>query len=38
MSGIDWPWVQRLKPMLQSEEAECGLACVAMIASITATR
>jgi ATP-binding cassette subfamily B protein RaxB len=32
MSGIDWPWNQRIRPMLQSEEAECGLACVAMIA------
>jgi ATP-binding cassette subfamily B protein RaxB len=33
MSGIDWPWSERIKPMLQSEEAECGLACVAMIAA-----
>ncbi len=33
MSGIDWPWAQRLRPMLQSEEAECGLACVAMVAA-----
>jgi ATP-binding cassette subfamily B protein RaxB len=32
MIGIEWPWSQRIKPMLQSEEAECGLACVAMIA------
>ncbi len=33
MSGIEWPWMQRLRPMLQSEEAECGLACVAMVAA-----
>ena len=33
MSGIDWPWSERIKPMLQSEETECGLACVAMIAA-----
>ena len=33
MSGIEWPWSQRVTPMLQSEEAECGLACVAMVAA-----
>jgi ATP-binding cassette subfamily B protein RaxB len=32
MSGIEWPWSERIRPMLQSEEAECGLACLAMIA------
>ena len=30
--SMEWPWSRRLKPMLQSEEAECGLACVAMVA------
>ncbi len=29
---MEWPWSRRLKPMLQSEEAECGLACLAMVA------
>ena len=33
MSGTDWPWAQRLRPVLQSEAAECGLACLAMVAS-----
>ncbi|HEX8528050.1 cysteine peptidase family C39 domain-containing protein, partial [Allosphingosinicella sp.] len=33
MSGIEWPWSQRVQPMLQSEGAECGLACLAMIAN-----
>lgn len=33
MSGIDWPWSQRLRPVLQAEGTECGLACVAMIAA-----
>jgi len=33
MSGIEWPWLNRAKPMLQSEAAECGLACVAMVAA-----
>lgn len=32
MSGVEWPWSRRLTPMLQAEEAECGLACIAMIA------
>ena len=31
--SFEWPWTKRLRPMLQSEEAECGLACVAMIAA-----
>jgi ATP-binding cassette, subfamily B, bacterial CvaB/MchF/RaxB len=33
MSGIVWPWSRRLQPLLQSEAAECGLACLAMIAN-----
>ena len=33
MSGIDWPWTRRLQPLLQSEGAECGLACLAMVAN-----
>ena len=32
MSGIDWPWTTRLRPVLQSEAAECGLASLAMVA------
>jgi len=32
VSGIEWPWSQRMQPLLQSEAAECGLASVAMIA------
>jgi ATP-binding cassette subfamily B protein RaxB len=33
MSGVEWPWARRLRPVLQSEGAECGLACLAMIAA-----
>lgn len=33
MSGIEWPWLRRMQPILQAEAAECGLACLAMIAS-----
>jgi len=33
MNGVQWPWSERLQPMLQSEEAECGLACIAMVAA-----
>ena len=33
MSDIEWPWTQGAKPMLQSEAAECGLACLAMVAA-----
>jgi ATP-binding cassette subfamily B protein RaxB len=33
MSGIEWPWLRRMQPLLQSEGAECGLACLAMIAN-----
>ena len=32
MSGIEWPWSSRMRPLLQSEAAECGLACLAMVA------
>ena len=33
MSGISWPWLRRTQAILQSEGAECGHACVAMIAN-----
>ena len=33
MSGFDWPWSRRTAPILQTEAAECGLACLAMIAN-----
>ncbi|HEX8645009.1 MAG TPA: peptidase domain-containing ABC transporter [Allosphingosinicella sp.] len=33
MSGIAWPWLRRVQPILQSEGAECGHACLAMIAN-----
>jgi ATP-binding cassette, subfamily B, bacterial CvaB/MchF/RaxB len=32
-AGFEWPWTRRLKPVLQSEGAECGLACLAMVAA-----
>lgn len=32
MSSIEWPWTSRLRPVLQSEAAECGLASLAMVA------
>ncbi|MEA3028865.1 MAG: ATP-binding cassette, subfamily bacterial CvaB/MchF/RaxB [Sphingomonadales bacterium] len=32
MSAIEWPWSQHMRPLLQSEAAECGLAALAMIA------
>jgi ATP-binding cassette subfamily B protein RaxB len=32
VSAIEWPWSQRMRPLLQSEAAECGLAALAMIA------
>ena len=32
MSGSDWPWSRRLRPVLQSEAAECGLAAIVMVA------
>jgi ATP-binding cassette subfamily B protein RaxB len=31
--SMEWPWSQKVKPLLQSEAAECGLACVAMVAA-----
>jgi ATP-binding cassette subfamily B protein RaxB len=33
VSGIEWPWLRRMQPLLQSEAAECGLTCLAMIAN-----
>ena len=33
MSDFEWPWTQGAKPMLQSEAAECGLACLAMVSA-----
>ena len=36
---MEWPWSQRMQPLLQSEAAECGLACDRDgRAPITATR
>ena len=32
MTAIEWPWSRRITPLLQSEAAECGLACLAMVA------
>ncbi len=31
--SMEWPWAQTVRPMLQSEAAECGLTCVAMVAA-----
>ncbi len=33
MSGIIWPWTRGIRPVLQAEAAECGLACLTMIAA-----
>jgi len=33
VSGIEWPWLRRMQPLLQSEAAECGHACLAMVAN-----
>ncbi|TAD72944.1 MAG: peptidase domain-containing ABC transporter [Sphingomonadales bacterium] len=33
MTEFDWPWKRTIRPVLQAEAAECGLACLAMIAS-----
>ncbi|QNQ08195.1 peptidase domain-containing ABC transporter [Sphingomonas alpina] len=33
MSGTEWPWSRRIRPILQSEVNECGLACLAMAAA-----
>lgn len=32
MSVINWPWAEGVRPVLQSEAAECGLASIAMVA------
>jgi ATP-binding cassette subfamily B protein RaxB len=31
-AAIEWPWNRRLRPVLQSEAAECGLAALVMVA------
>jgi ATP-binding cassette subfamily B protein RaxB len=31
--SFEGPWNRRMQPMLQSEGAECGLTCLAMIAA-----
>ncbi|MGH6614990.1 peptidase domain-containing ABC transporter [Sphingomonas sp.] len=33
MSSVEWPWSRRIRPILQSEVNECGLACLAMAAA-----
>ena len=33
MSGVEWPWTRRMQPVLQAEAAECGLACLTMVAA-----
>lgn len=32
MTSIEWPWNTRIRPILQTEAAECGLASLAMVA------
>ena len=32
MTAIEWPWSRQIRPILQSEAAECGLACLSMVA------
>jgi ATP-binding cassette subfamily B protein RaxB len=32
MSAFAWPWAQGVRPVLQTEAAECGLASLTMIA------
>lgn len=32
MSSLSWPWSRGIRPVLQAEAAECGLACLTMIA------
>lgn len=32
MAGFEWPWNERMRAILQSEAAECGLASLCMIA------
>ena len=31
--SLEWPWTKRIRPLLQSEGTECGLAAVAMVAA-----
>ncbi len=31
--GVEWPWARTLQPVLQSEAAECGLACLTMVSA-----
>jgi ATP-binding cassette subfamily B protein RaxB len=33
MSAVESPWSRQLKPVMQSEAADCGLACLTMIAA-----
>ena len=33
MAGFDFPWQRRIRPVLQAEAAECGLACLTMVAA-----
>lgn len=33
MSAFEWPWARRIRPILQAEVSECGLACLAMAAA-----
>ncbi|HEX7855736.1 MAG TPA: peptidase domain-containing ABC transporter [Sphingobium sp.] len=33
MSAFEWPWSDRLQPVHQAEAAECGIACLVMIAN-----
>ncbi|WP_084238621.1 peptidase domain-containing ABC transporter [Sphingomonas asaccharolytica] len=33
MSMLEWPWSTRLRPVHQAEAAECGIACLVMIAN-----
>ena len=33
MAGFDFPWSRRIRPVLQAEGAECGLACLTMVAA-----
>ena len=32
MAHIEWPWTSHIRPILQTEAAECGLASLAMVA------
>ena len=31
--SAEWPWSRLTRPILQAEAAECGLACLAMVAN-----